>query len=327
MFGGKRPGGGGGSSASHAKKPKPGGGGGGASQGGGGGDDDEEMGDAYIDDMLEDEEEMLAGEMGPPPPEEEDLAGKCLTVKDLEALTSKWKRPEMPPLRPDAQDLAFQQLECDYTVDVRPAEFARGSAEKRAAAIRMYGVTNEGHSILAHVHGFLPYFWVKAPPGFTPEHAEKFKTSLNARIKAGLTARDMCETPIVDVRLLPRKSIMGCAARAIRRNFGAVRRSSAQPSAHFSDAAPAAPSQVPVRRAVALPAHRHRAALSRRHVPPRPRERRRRPHGRHPPIRHVRRDSSNRGGARPRRSPRAARPGAGTSRTGRTSSASWSTAR
>ena len=73
----------------------------------------------------------------------------------------------------------------------------------------MYGVTNEGHSILAHIHGFLPYFWVKAPPGFTPEHAEKFKVTLNARVKAGLNARDMCEAPIVDVRLLARKSIMG----------------------------------------------------------------------------------------------------------------------
>jgi DNA polymerase delta subunit 1 len=153
---------------------------------------------------------MLADMSGPPPPEEDmDLAGKCLTVKDIDALTRKWKRPPLPPTNEAEQELSFQQLECDYTIANRPVEFARGSTEARAAAVRMYGVTNEGHSILAHIHGFLPYFWVKAPPGFTPEHAEKFKVTLNARVKAGLNARDMCEAPIVDVRLLARKSIMG----------------------------------------------------------------------------------------------------------------------
>jgi DNA polymerase delta subunit 1 len=199
-YGGRGGGGGGSSSAHAAKRPKP------------SGDDDDDMGgeDEFIDEMLEDEEEMLADMSGPPPPEEDmDLAGKCLTVKDIDALTRKWKRPPLPPVNEAEQELSFQQLECDYTIANRPVEFARGSTEARAAAVRMYGVTNEGHSILAHIHGFLPYFWVKAPPGFTPEHAEKFKVTLNARVKAGLNARDMCEAPIVDVRLLARKSIMG----------------------------------------------------------------------------------------------------------------------
>ena len=199
-YGGRGGGGGGSSSAHAAKRPKP------------SGDDDDDMGgeDEFIDEMLEDEEEMLADMSGPPPPEEDmDLAGKCLTVKDIDALTRKWKRPPLPTVNAAEQELSFQQLECDYTIANRPVEFARGSTEARAAAVRMYGVTNEGHSILAHIHGFLPYFWVKAPPGFTPEHAEKFKVTLNARVKAGLNARDMCEAPIVDVRLLARKSIMG----------------------------------------------------------------------------------------------------------------------
>ena len=174
--------------------------------------------------------------------EDKDLAGKC-SAKDIDALTRKWKRPPLPPVNEAEQELSFQQLECDYTIANRPVEFARGSTEARAAAVRMYGVTNEGHSILAHIHGFLPYFWVKAPPGFTPEHAEKFKVTLNARVKAGLNARDMCEAPIVD-GLPARKSIMG----------------------YQFDA------QAPFSRIVKLP--------SLVATPPRPRERRARPHRR-----------------------------------------------
>ena len=32
---------------------------------------------------------------------------------------------------------------------------------------RLYGVTEDGHSCLVHVHGYEPYFYVQAPPGMT----------------------------------------------------------------------------------------------------------------------------------------------------------------
>lgn len=41
--------------------------------------------------------------------------------------------------------------------------------------IRIYGVTMEGHSVMAHVHGFHPYFFVPAVPGFKEEDCNKFK--------------------------------------------------------------------------------------------------------------------------------------------------------
>jgi len=31
--------------------------------------------------------------------------------------------------------------------------------------IRMFGVTDAGNSVCAHVHGFTPYFWCNPPPG------------------------------------------------------------------------------------------------------------------------------------------------------------------
>lgn len=41
--------------------------------------------------------------------------------------------------------------------------------------VRMFGVTDGGHSVLCHVHGFLPYFYVEAPAGFKKEHCRAFK--------------------------------------------------------------------------------------------------------------------------------------------------------
>ena len=41
--------------------------------------------------------------------------------------------------------------------------------------IRMFGVNMEGNSIMAHVHGFAPYFYVPAPPGFKAEDCGKFR--------------------------------------------------------------------------------------------------------------------------------------------------------
>lgn len=41
--------------------------------------------------------------------------------------------------------------------------------------IRMYGVTMQGHSVLAHIHGFHPYFFVPAPANFKPADSRDFK--------------------------------------------------------------------------------------------------------------------------------------------------------
>lgn len=40
------------------------------------------------------------------------------------------------------------------------------SPEEIVPVIRLYGVTEEGHSVFAHIHGFVPYFYIPCPPGF-----------------------------------------------------------------------------------------------------------------------------------------------------------------
>ena len=47
-----------------------------------------------------------------------------------------------------------------------------------APVLYMFGITMEGHSVLAHIHGFLPYFFVPAQPGFKEDDCGKFKVPL-----------------------------------------------------------------------------------------------------------------------------------------------------
>ena len=46
----------------------------------------------------------------------------------------------------------------------------------------MYGITVEGHSVMCHIHGFLPYLFVPAPPGFQESHCASFLVGLNKAV-------------------------------------------------------------------------------------------------------------------------------------------------
>ena len=66
---------------------------------------------------------------------------------------------------------------------VLPEFSTPGVKEERAAAVRFYGVTKAGNSVMVHVHGFMPYFYVRAWPGFKPEDCEPFRERLNGRLR------------------------------------------------------------------------------------------------------------------------------------------------
>ena len=48
-----------------------------------------------------------------------------------------------------------------------------GSSEPPVPILRIFGVTDGGHSVCLHVHGFAPYFYVLAPPGERPPPKKK----------------------------------------------------------------------------------------------------------------------------------------------------------
>ncbi len=63
---------------------------------------------------------------------------------------------------------AFQQIEIEEANDPR-----------LGPTLRLFGVTQKGNSVLAHVWGFRPYFYVAAPSGFLNKDLDAFRETLN----------------------------------------------------------------------------------------------------------------------------------------------------
>lgn len=57
-----------------------------------------------------------------------------------------------------------------------------GSKVGPVPIVQMYGVTMDGNSILCHIHGFVPYFYVPAPPGFQQRHCSIFQDCLDKAV-------------------------------------------------------------------------------------------------------------------------------------------------
>ena len=118
-------------------------------------------------------------------------------------------------MRPQSYcDAVFQQMEVDYVIGHPNREVHRTDLTE-VPIIRMYGVTetgvraslpttshcldwqllqqcvelylsvckpcccHAGNSICAFVHGFEPYFYVEAPPGFGPDDCDSLRALLN----------------------------------------------------------------------------------------------------------------------------------------------------
>ncbi|KAJ8296854.1 DNA polymerase delta catalytic subunit [Rhodotorula toruloides] len=109
----------------------------------------------------------------------------------------KWGRPDAPKLNPQRDSLVFQQIDIE--------EFSAGGG---APTIRAFGVTKNGNSVLLHVKGFLPYFWVSAPRGFTNSDCLPFMEHLNAAHFNGIR-------PVKAVSLANKRSLWGYKGDAV----------------------------------------------------------------------------------------------------------------
>ena len=58
--------------------------------------------------------------------------------------------------------VVFQQIDVEVASD------------HNGCGLRMYGVTQEGHSVLAHIQDFVPYLLVPAPRGFSEKDLDSF---------------------------------------------------------------------------------------------------------------------------------------------------------
>ncbi|KAN0000981.1 hypothetical protein ACTFIZ_001434 [Dictyostelium cf. discoideum] len=178
-----------------------------------GGDDEED------DEFEEDDDEDEGDEFG----EEEDeddidveniIANDSMDV-DVQDDGSQqlflWSRKPVQDLVPHKKPLIFQQLEVDYAEIKEPVPGMPGPKVGPLPAIRLFGITKEGNSVLCKVHGFLPYFFISCPPGFTEADCKSLKHDLNETMKmsANQSNEKDIENIVISIDIEKKKSIMG----------------------------------------------------------------------------------------------------------------------
>ncbi|XP_057389454.1 DNA polymerase delta catalytic subunit isoform X2 [Balaenoptera acutorostrata] len=127
------------------------------------------------------------------------------------AIDARWLRPSPPTLDPQTEPLIFQQLEIDHYVGpARPLPGVPPPSQDSVPVIRAFGVTDEGVSVCCHIHGFAPYFYTPAPPGFGPEHLSDLQRELNAAISRDQRGgKELTGLAVLAMELCSRQSMFG----------------------------------------------------------------------------------------------------------------------
>ncbi|XP_076121687.1 DNA polymerase delta catalytic subunit [Alosa pseudoharengus] len=121
----------------------------------------------------------------------------------------RWPRPTAPPLNQYTQSLVFQQIDLDYYLD-SPVAGMPGQSQGKVPIIRMFGVTDAGHSVCCHVHGFAPYFYIPAPNGFTRVHLADFQRELNSVVLKDMRSnKDNISATVLAVDITRKESMYG----------------------------------------------------------------------------------------------------------------------
>lgn len=103
-----------------------------------------------------------------------------------------WARPPIPDdFDPATSSLCFQQIEAE-----------EGTIHGGSPTIKLFGVTEEGNSVMLHVKNFKHYLYVAAPTGFTPKDCMPFRAYLETQV-------GQHQTVIHDVHMVMRENIYG----------------------------------------------------------------------------------------------------------------------
>ncbi|CAI9161254.1 unnamed protein product [Rangifer tarandus platyrhynchus] len=178
-------------------------------------DEDEAYRPSQFEEELALMEEMEAERRLQEQEEEEELQSALEGVADGQfsptATDARWLRPTPPTLDPQTEPLIFQQLEIDhYVAPARPLPGAPPPSQGSVPILRAFGVTDEGVSVCCHIHGFAPYFYTPAPPGFGPEHLSELQRELSAAISRDQRGgKELTGPAVLAVELCSRESMFG----------------------------------------------------------------------------------------------------------------------
>lgn len=122
-----------------------------------------------------------------------------------------------PPLKeipnPANDDIIFQQVDIDHYIGQTDKEVLGDrlkTPNTQMPIIRMYGVTKDENSVMFHVHGFIPYMYVKIPNKTRPTDLEKIRSSLNSALKNdSAKKKDGIEEPVLAVEVEDKESMYG----------------------------------------------------------------------------------------------------------------------
>lgn len=128
--------------------------------------------------------------------ESEVLERMSQDISDLKQSNSEkdqaWNRPPVPSdFDPDRDNLCFQSIEAE-----------EGTLAGGRTAVKLFGVTDHGNSVLLHVKDFKHYLYVEAPVSFTADDCPKFRAYLETQLA-------MHQTVIDSVTMTMRENIFG----------------------------------------------------------------------------------------------------------------------
>eukprot|EP01116_Phalansterium_solitarium_P016227 TRINITY_DN3727_c0_g1_i5.p1 TRINITY_DN3727_c0_g1~~TRINITY_DN3727_c0_g1_i5.p1 ORF type:complete len:1091 (+),score=398.67 TRINITY_DN3727_c0_g1_i5:80-3274(+) len=142
---------------------------------------------------------------------------------ELEQLASEdthqnWARPPLPAVDPNKDTIVFQQFEIDYTLG-DPMAGMPGPASGTVPILRMYGVTEQQHSVQCNVHGFSPYFYIQAlPPYNDVNQLDQMRAKLNRIMDKAVTTQGRLKEYVCRLDIVHKNSIMGYTGNQ-RRDF------------------------------------------------------------------------------------------------------------
>lgn len=113
----------------------------------------------------------------------------------------EWKRPQIE----GKPDLEFCIIDLDYRVYQSPYLKYDSRTQGEVAVIDLHGCDKEGHSIMCHCHGFIPYFYTNVPAGFNASNMEEFKNKINEALRQ--TNKSGLDT-VTKVEIIEKRSIL-----------------------------------------------------------------------------------------------------------------------
>lgn len=156
---------------------------------------DEDVMEWEDDAMADEADEIANGHEAEVPDEEDD-----------ETLNLKWARNEVSDFDSESSSLIFQQVDIDHYIDKH--RDGMPGADDLGAVMRIFGITQEGFSVMAHVHGFAPYFYIEAPAGFKASQLSSFQKKFKSLLiqEDGKTE---VEEPILEVEIVKKANMYG----------------------------------------------------------------------------------------------------------------------